>query len=57
MVADVCESRAVAADMDPDRVVPFVVAVEVARQYHAGTQVDRPTVEVAEEPRRDFHDI
>ena len=54
IAADVGEPRAVAADVDPHRVVPFRLPREVARQDHAGAQVDRPAVEVAEEPRADL---
>ena len=56
IVADVGVPAAVAADVDPHRVAAFGLAREFAREDHAGAQINRPAVEVAQEPRADLDD-
>ena len=47
-------ARAVAADVDAQRIAPFRVLVVVARQDDAGPQVDRPAVELAQQLRAEL---
>ena len=46
--------RGVAADVNFQRVLPVGLAGEIAGQDHAGPEIDRPAVELGEEPRRDL---
>ena len=52
--ADVAEACRVAADVNFQRVSPVWLARKIARQDHAGPKIDRPAVEVGEEPRLDL---